>query len=149
MKKLCLLFALCLAACGTHSDSDYKRFDFDLRGTWESSDESVYSGKLIIDFDKITITGYSENQTFYAEDDEKRPFKDFTKNTSLYGYSEDDITISVSSDREIKKEGIILIMDKAELKEGIPYTYYTTNSKQDRFLLFVFGEREEVLRFIE
>ena len=43
---------------------NYQRFDWDLHGTWTTNDsESRYAGTLIIDYNRITITGYSETQT--------------------------------------------------------------------------------------
>jgi len=138
MRKLTIPFALFLAALllssckwdlGTNA---FKTFDYDLRGTWLSNDPSVYSGQLVITSSQITITGYSESQTPFAGDDNKRPFKGFTKGTALTGYSED---------------GKIYIEDTGLQQEGIPYTYYTNGTyPQDEFLQFNFGGRAETLQ---
>jgi len=110
----------------------YQAFNIDLRGTWVSNDPSVYSGKLIIDYDRITVTGFSEGQTPPREDDNKRPFKGFTKGASLKGYSE---------------EGKIFIEDGGFLREGIPFNLYSAGSySQEKFLSFNFGGRSETLQ---
>jgi hypothetical protein len=55
-----------LAACDwetTDSGGNYQRFDWDIEGTWKTNEsESRYTGTLIIDDNRITITGYSETQ---------------------------------------------------------------------------------------
>jgi hypothetical protein len=103
-----------------------------LRGTWVSSDPSVYSGTLEIEFDRITITGFSESQTPFLGNDNNLPFKGFTKKYSLKGYSE---------------EGKIYIEDKGRLQEGIPYFYWYIEPPPDykkvKFLRFTFGLRDE------
>jgi len=110
----------------------YDSFAYDLRGTWVSNDPSVYYGELEIDFNRITIVGYSESQTTFGEDDIIRPFKGFTKGAALKGYSENEI---------------IYIEDAGLLQEGIPYTYYTAgNYPYDEFIRFNFGGRIETLQ---
>jgi len=128
-----LLTVLLIASCDWEIvESDYKTFDYELRGTWVSNDPSVYSGKLIIEYDRIAITGFNEGQTPPREDDNKRPFKGFTKGVSLKGYSE---------------EGKIFIEDGGFLKEGIPYTLFSAgNYSQEKFLRFNFGGRVETLQ---
>ena len=128
-----LLIALFISACDWEFvTSDYKRFSNDLIGTWVSNDPSVYSGKLVINFDYINITGFNEGQTPFREDDNKRPFKNFTKGVDLEGYSE---------------EGKIFIDDVGWLQEGIPYTIYETgNYPKNKFLRFTFGGRVETLQ---
>ena len=123
---LCLFFII-----GCNSEpSDAPRFDFDLRGTWSSNDFSVYDGGLVIEYNRITILGYEEAQTPPLGDDERRPFREFTKGTSLSGYSED---------------GIIHIREAGVWYE-IPYAYYSENNGRDKFLRFTFGNRIETLR---
>ena len=128
-----LLIAL-TTACSDRETPDSKRFDWDLRGTWVSNDPSVYSGMLIIDYDKITILGYEEGQTPPFGDDTRRPFRNFTKDVALTGYSD---------------SLYIFIVDAGELQNGIPYNYYTQNYGRDKFLRFMFGGRNETLRWVE
>jgi hypothetical protein len=127
-----LLACLFLSACEWDGTSTYNTFDYNLQGTWESNDPSVFSGTLKIETDRITITGYGENQTPAGEDDSKRPFRGFTKGTDLKGYSE---------------EGHIFIEDAGLWQAGLPYTYYTVGSyPQEKFLRFTFGSRVETLQ---
>jgi len=131
------LFAiLFIIACGDiEKTSDIKSFDTNLYGTWVSNDPSVYSGTLEIDFDHITIKGYSENQTQSGKDDSVRPFRNFTKGIPLKGYSED---------------GKLFIQDSGVLQEGIPYTYWEESPPPDynksKFLRFTFSNRVERLQ---
>jgi len=127
-----LLTALFIASCGGGSieKSDYKSFDSRLQGTWASNDPSVYSGGLVIGFNSIKITGYYENQKDLTKPDEL-PFKYFTKDAVLEGYSE---------------EGKIFIKDKGVIQEGILFTFYTDKDGK-KHLKFTFGERPEILDF--
>jgi len=128
-----LLAAFFIVACGNDTGT---RFDYHLQGTWISNEsDAIYSGALEITSDRITITGYGENQTPPRGDDNNRPFKGFTKGTALKGYSE---------------EGKFFIEDIGMLQEGIPYTYWETDKKSDyrkqKFLSFTFGSRIETLK---
>jgi hypothetical protein len=143
MKKhiLVLLLALCsmLLACGSgqpEETGNYSRFDYNMRGTWTSNDPSRYSGSLTFTYDRITITGYGENQTpVQGGNDEQRPFRNITKNIALKGYSE---------------EGHIFIEDGGLVQEGIPYIYWSDmpppDFKRVDFLRFTFGDRHETLQ---
>lgn len=133
VKILKLLIALSITACGNNggTDSDSEKFDYKLRGTWESNDKSVYSGTLRIEYNSITITGYTENQTPPQGEDAIRPFKNFTKNIALKKYS---------------AEEKIFINDAGTLQEGIPYNYYSTNYGTEEFLRFNFNGRLEILQ---
>ena len=130
----CLLLIF-LAGCNwVGVPNDYGKFDYDLRGTWASSDPSVYSGTLEIDYNTIAIKGYEAIQTQNEplKDDAKRPFRNFTKNVPLKGYSE---------------EGKIFIHDVGTWQAGMSYEYYTAGTyPQVRFLRITFGGREEILR---
>jgi hypothetical protein len=131
----CMLVMAIIAACGhSGTESNSEKFDYDLRGIWESNDKSVYSGTLYIDYNYITITGYEENQTPQQGNDSFRPFKDFTKSIALKGYSE---------------ESKIFINDAGTLQEGIPYNYYRTDYKTEEFLRFNFGGRVEILQKVK
>jgi len=116
--------------------SNYKSFAYDLQGTWETNDaNNNYSGRLVISNSTITISGYTSNQGYeWANGTGHRPFKDFTKNAPLEGYTE---------------EGKIFIKDVGIIQEGIPYTYWHTTQQdytQIYFLSFNFGGRVETLR---
>ena len=130
-----VILSLFFVSCDFESvpSSDYKFFDYDLQGTWVTNDPySKYSGKLVITYNTITITGYGENQTpvFWGNDAE-RPFKDFTKRAALSGYSEDEH---------------IFIKDGGFFQEGIPYKlYWGDYSLSSQFLRFSFGGRHETL----
>ena len=127
-----LLTVLIMASCNWDAGSGSKNFDTDLWGAWAPNDSSVYSGQLVITRNYITITGFSENQTPSGTDDNRRPFKNFTKGTALKGYSED---------------GKIFIEDRGIVQAGIPYTYYTAGFfPQEKFISFTFGGREERLQ---
>jgi len=130
-----LLFFSCdgNGSAGSHS---YKVFDYNLQGTWETNNPgSRYTGTLVITYDKITITGYSEDQTPIPTEggnDMERPFRGFTKNVPLEGYSE---------------EGKIFIKDKGIIQEGLPYIYDGNEYyKQIELLHFKFNGRDETLR---
>jgi len=140
LPALCsLLFFSCDDSHGifNYNSRDYKSFDYDLQGTWETNSTSEYSGTLVISYNTITISGYTPNQGYeWTNGTERRPFKDFTKNAPLEGYSED---------------GKIFIKDAGVIQEGIPYTpysgaYSSYDSKQPQFLRFNFGGRQETLR---
>ena len=128
-----LLAVLFITSCNMEIGlNDYKTFSYDLRGTWLSNDPSVYSGKLVIDSGQITITGFNEGQTPLWENDNKRPFKGFTKGTALKAYSE---------------EGKIFIEDGGSPQEGISYIFYTAGIfPEEKFLRFTFGGRQEIMR---
>jgi len=116
--------------------SDYKSFAYDLQGTWETNEISEYSGTLVINSNTITISGYASNSLYeFTYGTGHRPFKDFTKNTPLEGYTE---------------ESKIFIKDVGIIQEGLPYTYWDVYSpadyKQIYFLSFNFGGRVETLR---
>jgi hypothetical protein len=113
----------------------YNSFASELQGTWVSNDASIYSGTLVITFDTITITGFNEGQTQLGDgDDNKRPFRGFTRGIPLKGYSE---------------EGRIFIEDIGMLQNSIPYEYYTAGvSQQGRFLRFIFGGRTETMGMV-
>jgi hypothetical protein len=114
--------------------SDYKSFDYDLQGTWETNEsDSRYTGMLVIDYNRITITGYGESQTpVFGGSDVERPFRNFTKGVPISGYS---------------KDGKIFIEDSGIVQEGIPYTYYySPDLTEVGFLRFDFGGRAQTLR---
>ena len=121
-----LLSVLLFTAC--EEDSDFV-FDRDLRGTWVSNDPSRYSGTLVISRDRITITGYDENQTPPLEDDTRRPFRSFPKGVDLSGYSEN---------------GHIHITDAGQVY-SIPYIY-SSSGYASHLLRFTFGDRVEILQ---
>ena len=116
-------------------DSGFQSFDFNLRGTWETNNPagSIYTGKLVIDFFDITITGFDETQTppAPAGDERQLPFKDFTRGFVLTGYSEKTGTDT----------GNIIIHDRGSWQPHISYKYFTlgSGSQRNEFLLFSFG----------
>ncbi|MDR1840209.1 MAG: hypothetical protein LBQ93_11585 [Treponema sp.] len=130
-----VILSLFLVSCDFEFglSSDYKFFDYDLQGTWVTNDlDSRYSGKLVITYNTITITGYGESQTpvFWGNATE-RPFRYFTKRAALLGYSEGRR---------------IFIKDGGLFQEGIPYTlYWGDYSLNSQFLRFSFGGRQEIL----
>lgn len=135
---LAFLFLL-FVKCNLEDTDGVGNFDWELHGTWSTHDsESTYFGTLVIDHNRITITGYSENQTpitILGGNDAERPFRNFIKDTALLGYSE---------------EGKIFIQDAGIVQEGIPYTYWYDNPPPDykriEFLRFYFANRPETLR---
>ena len=154
MKKLLKLIALTViigfsfAACdyentGGGGTGNYKRFNWDIQGTWTTNDpESRYIGTLEITYNRITITGYGETQTpAFGGNDLERPFRNFTKGIALEGYTEN-----------VEETGgkIILIKDAGTWHEGIPYTYWygypPSDFKKVELLRFTFGGRQETLR---
>jgi hypothetical protein len=100
---------------------------------------------LTIEYKAITISGYLEIQTpFPGGDDNRRPFKDFTKEVTLKGYSEEEDTTQANM-----VQGFIFIQDGGSFQSPIPYTYwedpYQYGYTQRQFLRFTFGERQETL----
>ena len=140
------LFSLLIVSCDWDTDDrtdNYQRFDWDIQGTWKTNDpESRYTGTLEIDYSRITIKGYSETQTpALGGNDQERPFRNFTKNTPLEGYTEE---------QEETGEKILLIKDAGTWQEAIPYLYWYDYPPPDfdrvEFLRFTFGGRQETLR---
>jgi len=130
-----LITVLFAASCGGISGISgvSKTFESKLRGVWVSNDPNLYSGELIIDFNTITIKGYGEDWLSIVSDDSKRPFRDYPKNVSFKGYSEDS--------------KIFIEYREAE-QNGIPYYYYETSSyPNDKILEFNFGGRREILQY--
>jgi hypothetical protein len=129
-----VLSALFTSSCGGLLSGDYKSFNSDLQGTWVSNAPGLYSGKLTIDFDTITIEGYEED--YWATvlgNDNQRPFKEYPKRVPLKGYS---------------KEGEIFIDYGSAAQNGIPYYYSETGTypKKYKLLEFTFGGRKEILQ---
>jgi hypothetical protein len=112
-----------------------KYFDYEIQGTWESADKSVYSGRLEIRNETVTITGYAEGQTpATGGNDLWRPFRDYTKGVALRGYDE---------------SGMIYVRDGGAYGAGLAYRmWYEDNYGYGRvwFLRFEFGGRTETLR---
>jgi hypothetical protein len=124
--------ALLLAACDVTGGNTNKKFvDSKLRGTWESTDASLYSGALVIGFDTITINGYGESQTppiYSGGDDAKRPFRNLAKNAPYPCYTEDGA----------------LFIETSGGAQGFLFVYSTSGS--ERYLRFTFGGRDEALK---
>jgi len=130
-----LLAAFLVSACDWVGAGGLNSFDYNLRGTWVSNDPGIYSGTVVIDYNTITITGYSENQTPLLGDDNKRPFRNFVKGIPLKGYSD-------------SADGKIFIEKNGILQEGIPYTYWENSSllTKTKLLTLTFGGRDEILQ---
>jgi len=133
-----LLAAFFIASCnsgGVGGSGSVKSFDYKLQGTWESNDPSVYSGSLIIGYDRITITGYSESQKPTDGDASQRPFSQFPRNKAMKGYSEDGK----------------FFIDNVGTMESIPYIYSEDHTTPDyklvKYLKFTFGGRDENLDY--
>ena len=144
-RKACFppfLFSLCaflifFTSCEWDEYTQGNRFDYSLQGTWVTHDpEERYTGTLEITYDRITITGFSANQTpgWWGSDDE-RPFARFVRGVALRGYSE---------------EGHIYIEHMGTFQAGIPYIHWDTGSSwavdKVEFLTFTFDGREQTLR---
>jgi hypothetical protein len=140
-RALLALAAFLISSCGDwepyeDGSDDNKHFTKDLRDRWVSNDPSVYSGVLIIDYNTIMITGFSEGQTpSVGGDDGKRPFKGFPKNVALTGYSE----------FTSQSQGFIFIESGDSFLE-IPYKYTSNSSSKTNFITFTFGGREEIMQ---
>ncbi|MDR3335846.1 MAG: hypothetical protein LBT16_01455 [Treponema sp.] len=119
-----LVVPVLFASCGGDSWNDSSYFSYDLVGKWESAPIGYfdYWGVLEIDYNKITITGYSG----YGP---STPFAEFTRNVPLEGYSE---------------EGKIFIKDRGSWQAGLPYAYWK-DAVGGGHLTFTFGGREETL----
>jgi len=147
-----LLAVFFITACGEYETESTTgtKLGTKLRGEWQPNDhEAVYKGTLEITIgntiNQIKITGYGESQTPRGWDDNKRPFKDFTKGTFLKFRWELE---------EDKLEGNLFITDGGKEKEGIPFVYYEgaiweytspPYRRADKFLRFTFGGRDEKL----
>ena len=153
MKFFTLIAAFTLAFLLSACDWEWENvatdsFVYELRGIWVSNDPSVYSGVLEIDYNRITISGYGENQTPKpGGDDTRRPFGDYIKGIALKGNSEEE----VKTNGNIR--GQIFIKDAGILQEGISYTYWYDNPPPDykriHLLRFTFGGRQETLQRTE
>jgi len=156
-----LLAALLITACGFEPETTPGT---KLRGTWQSNDPTDYSGTLTIsissnnnNINRIKINGYGKGQTpsiLDGGDDNKRPFKDFTKDRSLEWYLE--VAAQKNTSKYYSEEGMFFIIDLGVVSEGIPYTYYeddywednsssTQYKARNRILCFTFGGRIEKL----
>jgi len=87
-----LAAAFFITSCDISSNGSgsIKSFDYKLQGTWESNDKTIYSGTIVIGYDRITITGFTPDQTpAKVGNDNERPFRQFYRDQALKGYSED------------------------------------------------------------
>ena len=114
-----------ITACDFDGYFNNMSFDYSMHGKWESADPGEYKGTVVITYNTITITGYSESQGGRYN----RPFRGFHKGIAFSGYSE---------------EGKIFIISAGVVRKGIPYKY--ENIEQQKHLTLIFGDREEVLK---
>ncbi|MCL1959627.1 MAG: hypothetical protein FWF68_08515 [Spirochaetes bacterium] len=131
-----LIYGMTVSSCESGGvTSKVKSFDYRLWGTWESNDKTRYTGTLVINNDRITITGYDANQTPRNGNDNERPFKQFPKERAMKGYSE---------------EGKFFIVN-GDVTESIPYYYWEDNPPPSynlvQYLRFNFGGRNEDLDY--
>jgi hypothetical protein len=137
-----MLAVLFITSCGDWESGNSETFDYDLRGTWVLHElDPDYEGELVITTDRITIKDFHRGQTPWWGDDNDRPFKDFTKNVALKGYSE-EITNTRNS-----KEGKFFIEDWGLVQEGIPYKFQKAGTYPEVYLLqFTFGSNKITMR---
>jgi hypothetical protein len=144
---IALLAVLIISSCDWDLESggsdDNKRFTQDLRGTWETSDYNErYTGTLVIETNRIKITGFNDTQTpTWGGNDNERPFRNLNTGYFLNGYSE-------VVEGEIQVNGKIFIQYLGEWQEGIPYYYEATGYPDyDNLLYFHFaGKRQLMVR---
>jgi hypothetical protein len=134
LKKLIPIMILALSFFSCDLDDSTKigdGFDPGLVGEWTSNDTSEpwASGGLIFTADTVTITGYLG--TAPTGQINNHPFRGYTKNAALEGYSMD---------------GKIYIHDGGIWQPGIPYTVYGTPPAHH--LRLVFGNRNENLDWV-
>ena len=143
-----LAFAFSITAC-VWENSNHERFASHLQGTWVSHEQhDIYSGTLVITFNSITITGFYPSQTPpagcpYLGNDFYRPFRDFTKNTALRGYSEEGQRVGMSI------VGHIFIWDIGTLQAPLFYTYWWNGvpfAGREHFLSFTFNNKTHTFR---
>ena len=134
-----LLAALLVNSCGDWEPSgDNKHFTQDLRGTWNTANsDERYTGTLVIEYNRITITGFGETQTpIWIGNDEERPFKGLNIGFALNGYSE----------AGENGYGKIFIEYFGEWREGIPYYYYSSGyPNYVNLLRFTFSGRDQIM----
>ena len=136
---LLVVLSFLLTACGESPSEviDYDVFAYNLRGTWEPNESpGLYPGEgtLVITYNRITISGFPAVTEIIIgyNDNNHRPFRDFTKGTPLTGYSED---------------GRLHIRDRSTWQPGIPYTYHESEGwPLDQFLTFNFGGQQYTLK---
>jgi len=143
MKHIPALAALllCLTACGAMTYGEYDSIHYDLQGTWESYDKSIYSGTLVIEYNKMTITGYSEGQVpAQGGNAAQLPFSGFSKGVPLTAYTE-------GHTRGNTARAVFYIMNRGtSVPVEYVYTKYTTSSySYIERLVFTFAGREEEL----
>ena len=80
--------AFLITACEWNNDnSNHRWFAWYLQGTWVPNEpQPIYSGTLVITFDRITITGFGPNPDL--PNNPYRPFRDFPKGAAMSGFSE-------------------------------------------------------------
>ena len=132
---LIIAFSLVLTTCDDWEFLNSPSFNSNIRGTWVSNQyEYKDAGKLEIKFDTIRITGYGPKD---GVTNAERPFRNYTQNVPLEGYSEGEFNRQGG-------DGFIFIYDRGSLQSRIPVKLYSIG--QTSFLLFTFGDREELLR---
>ncbi|MCL2186012.1 MAG: hypothetical protein FWB86_09205 [Treponema sp.] len=148
MKKnavfIIFLFALTISACDidwVESGESYNNFNYNLRGTWQSSSGSCYFiYGLTIDYNSIIVSG---TNVFHPDN----PIKNFTLNAPLKGYSE-----LIKKNDSYTHTGNIFIYDRGEYQEGITYLYWENKLYGDakrKFLTFSYGSYNDTLEYIE
>jgi hypothetical protein len=133
-----LLIGLLIISCDWEFEpgNSGNTFSYDLRGTWEMSDQNErYTGTLVIERNKITII-FSDKYSYLGNDNE-RPFKNISTGYAQDGYSEAG---------EVKGHGKIYIQYFGEWQEGIPYIYESTGYPDYVNLLkFTFGGKSHIM----
>jgi hypothetical protein len=145
VKKIVFYIAVSLALFVVSCDMDLsdsgQYFEYDLRGTWRSTEPYFPNGELIIEYSRITVKGYN---AYWSPDN---ALKNITSGIPLEGYSIKGEVID-----KTKKEGEIFIYDRGSLQEGIPYTYWEgaydyDNYVRPRMLTFYYGESHVTLKY--
>jgi hypothetical protein len=94
---------LLLASCDWETDDsrDYRRVDYDLRGTWKHNDPTYWiDGQLVLDYDTIIITGSVAH------------LRGFTRNIALKASTED---------AEDGETGLLYIKDRGVWQSPVSY----------------------------
>jgi hypothetical protein len=95
----------------------------------EGQTTNTVTGRLVIEFDTITITG------------PVKALRGFTHTVSLSGYSEE--SVSGHDDNGYWEEGLIHIKDKGAWQGGIAYKLWTAGDRTTKMLTLLDGASNE------
>ena len=145
-----LIIVLSIAACGLFFTELTEHFGNNLQGTWKSADPSYpgFDGKLVIDYNAITISGYQGE--IGSNPESKRPFTEFSKGVPLKGYSDTSGFLD-DNYHYSGNTGTLYIKEQNIAVKEIYYKYFITKNfpqsmpNNQRYLYVCFAGWEDTL----